>query len=74
MRRYRNLSGDSGVVAYAVDDGAIRVRFRNGDAYLYDGRRPGAAHVAAMQALAEAGRGLSSYISRHVGSDYAAKC
>ena len=32
-----------------------------------------AAHVAEMKRLAQAGRGLGSYISRHVGKNFAAR-
>ncbi|WP_410854534.1 hypothetical protein [Paraburkholderia sp. SIMBA_054] len=45
MKRYRDLSGQSGVVAYEISDDAITVKFRDGDVYLYDyataGRRDG---------------------------------
>lgn len=73
MKRYANLSGDSGVVAYAIAPGQITVRFRGGDTYVYDASAPGAAAVAEMQRLAAAGRGLSSYISQHVRQNYAHK-
>ncbi len=73
MRRYANLGGDSGVVAYAITSAQITVRFRGGDTYVYDAKVPGAAAVAEMQRLAVAGRGLSSYISQHVGQRYARK-
>lgn len=64
---------EAGVVAYALLPDAIVVRFRGGVTYLYGARHPGAAHVQAMKQLACAGRGLSSYISRHVRNDYEAQ-
>jgi hypothetical protein len=73
MKRYRNLHGDSGVVAYALAPDAISVRFVDGHTYLYNHDRPGAEKVARMTQLALSGAGLSSYISRHVRDDYAAK-
>lgn len=73
MRRYANRDGDSGVVAYALAPGQITVRFRDGATYLYDTARPGAAAIAQMQQLAVEGRGLGSYISRHVREQYARK-
>lgn len=73
MKRYRNLSGHSGVVAYAIDEEAIRVKFRDGATYEYTHASAGPAHVEAMKKLAVAGRGLSSYISRHVGTAYASR-
>ncbi len=73
MKRYRNLDGHSGVVAYAIADDAIDVKFTGGDVYRYSYRTPGPAHVEAMKALALAGRGLSTYIARHVREDYDSK-
>lgn len=73
MQRYKNLDGDSGVVAYELGAQSIKVRFRDGHTYLYDQRATGRAAVADMQALAVAGRGLSTYISRFVRDRYAAK-
>ncbi len=70
MKRYANLDGDSGVVAYAIAPGSITVRFRDGGTYLYDSRAPGAAAVAEMQRLAKAGRGLASYINRQVRGNF----
>jgi hypothetical protein len=66
MERYQNLSADSGVDGYECGPGWIKVRFRNGPTYVYDSVKPGAEHVARMQELARAGRGLSTYISQHV--------
>ena len=73
MQRYRNLGGESGVVAYDIDTGQIIVQFRNGERYLYTEDSAGAANVARMQALAKAGRGLCSFISQHVHDCYERK-
>ena len=73
MQRYGNQSRESGVVAYDIDAGQIVVQFRNGDRYLYTEDSAGAANIARMQALAKAGRGLSSFISQHVHDRYARK-
>nr|WP_202800677.1 hypothetical protein [Hydrocarboniphaga effusa] len=73
MERYRNLSGESGVVAYEAGVDFIRVRFAGGDIYRYDRTRPGARHVERMKRLAQSGRGLSTYISQHVHMAYASK-
>ena len=73
MKPYRNSNGDSGVVAYQIGARSITIRFRSGDTYRYDADRPGLKHVRQLQALAEAGAGLSTYISQHVRDDYAAK-
>jgi len=73
MKRYRNLEGHSGVVAYAIADDAIDVKFNSGDVYHYSYRKPGREHVEAMKALALAGRGLSTYIAQHVREEYERK-
>ncbi|AZR25088.1 hypothetical protein [Xanthomonas vasicola] len=73
MQRYGNHDGHSGVVAYALADDAIAVRFRNGETYVYTADSAGAEVVATMQRLATAGRGLSTYISQTVRDAYAGK-
>ncbi|CCF69590.1 hypothetical protein MOU_04604 [Xanthomonas citri pv. malvacearum str. GSPB1386] len=73
MQRYANRNGHSGVVAYALADDAIAVRFRSGETYVYTADSAGAEAVATMQRLATAGRGLSTYISQTVRDAYAGK-
>ena len=73
MKRYRNLSRDSGVVAYELSAGRIVVQFRDGWKYEYTDQSAGAAAVATMHKLAVAGRGLSTFISTHVRKAYARK-
>jgi len=70
-KRYRNLSGNSGVVSYETGPDWIAVTFRGGTTYLYDESEPGSEAVEKMKRLAAAGRGLSTYISQHVGERYA---
>jgi hypothetical protein len=65
MQKYRNVSGDSGVVAYAIHDEAIVIRFVNGSTYRYTRSSAGAKHLAAMKELARNGSGLATYISQH---------
>ena len=64
MKRYANLSGHSGVVAYETHRGAIVVEFQGGERYAYTASSAGADAVAEMQRLARAGRGLSTYIAQ----------
>jgi hypothetical protein len=73
MQPYRDLSGTSGVQSYEYGDDWIRVRFRLGDAYVYDYASTGLHHVERMKELARLGRGLSTYISQHVRDAYARK-
>lgn len=71
--RYGDLDGNSGVTAYELGPDFIKVRFIDGETYLYNSVRPGAAHVARMKALATRGRGLASYINKHIRKNHAGK-
>lgn len=73
MRAYGSKGGGSGVVAYDAGPDWIVLRFVDGGTYRYDRRHPGPCHVAEMQRLAEAGRGLNTYLNQHVREDYAAR-
>ena len=73
MKRYANLSGHSGVVAYASGPESIRIRFTDGATYEYTYGSAGRDHIETMKKLAVAGRGLSTYISRHVRTAYASR-
>jgi hypothetical protein len=64
MRRYRNSSGNSGVIAYEIRPEAIVVKFRSGEKYEYTVPSAGAAAIATMQELARSGRGLSTFITK----------
>lgn len=65
MTRYLNLDGDSGVVAFEIAADAIIVGFVSGCDYEYTKASAGADAIEAMKRLAEAGRGLATYINRH---------
>lgn len=64
MKRYRNLVGNSGVLAYELHPAAIVVKFQGGDAYEYTEGSAGAAAIAAMRRLASEGHGLSTFIAQ----------
>lgn len=70
MQPYRNLDGHSGVVAYELGADSIRVWFVNGKNYRYSAANAGVEHVRTMQDLAQTGKGLAGYISKHVHDDY----
>lgn len=70
MKKYQNLNGNSGVLAYEIEDEAIRVQFSEGKIYRYTYISAGKEHVEQMKILAEAGKGLSTYISQNVKGDY----
>ena len=73
MERYKNLSGNSGVVAYEIGDDSIAVEFQEGAVYRYTSQSTGTANIREMQRLAVVGRGLSSFIARVVREGYAQK-
>jgi hypothetical protein len=73
MQRYKNLSGESGVLAYEIGDRSITIRFSGGDRYLYTDQSAGAENIAEMQRLATLGSGLSTFISQVVRERYARK-
>jgi hypothetical protein len=72
-RPYANLSGKSGVSGYAIGDGFIYVRFKDGSTYEYTYSVTGKGRVDEMSNRARAGYGLNRYINRSVGSAYASK-
>lgn len=73
MKPYKNLEGHSGVIAYAIGEDFIAVKFTEGHVYLYNYEKPGRSAVEKMKQLALAGRGLSTYISREVREKFASK-
>lgn len=75
MTPYKNLGGNSSVESYEIAENSIHVRFKSGAQrnYLYDSIRPGMAVVNSMKQLAIQGRGLNSYISTTVKSNFSKK-
>ena len=73
MEPYRNLSGTSGVSAYEIGPDHITIEFTDGTMYLYTYASAGKDNVERMKGLAQAGRGLSTYISTTVGKLYERK-
>ena len=73
MTEYKNLSGESGIVAYETGSDFIRIQFEDKEIYLYTENSSGAEHIAKMKELAEKGRGLNTYINQHVRSKYEKK-
>jgi hypothetical protein len=67
------LSGSSGIVAYEIGSNSMKIRFINGEVYLYDEQNTGRANIEEMKKLAKVGRGLSTFIAKHVHDKYAAK-
>jgi hypothetical protein len=72
MVPYKNLSGNSGIIAYETGKTYIRIRFRDGT-YTYNYSRPGRKSVEVLKLLASKGKGLSTYISRFIRDNYASR-
>jgi len=64
--RYGDVSGKSGIAEYEIGDDFIRIWFADGQGYEYNSIKPGQEHVDEMKRLAASGRGLTSYINKHV--------
>jgi hypothetical protein len=73
MQRYKNISGNSGVIAYQTGRDCITIEFEDGAIYRYTCKSAGRANIEQMKALAAAGKGLSTFVVRHVRNAYAAK-
>ena len=76
-QHYLNLSGNSGVYAYLISEeqDLIEIIFNSNKqlAYIYSDRRPGQRHVQQMIDLAQAGRGLATYINRNIRENFFSK-
>lgn len=70
MKRYKNLSGNSGVLAYEIEEKGVLVKFVDGRTYHYTYKTAGKENIEQMKKLAEAGKGLSGYISKYVKDNY----
>ena len=73
MQRYKNISGNSGVIAYQIGRDSITIEFEDGAIYRYTYNSAGRSNIEQMKALAAAGSGLSTFVVRHVRKAYAAK-
>ena len=61
------------VIAYQSGYDHIAVQFKDGSMYLYTNKSAGKQSITQMKKLAEAGAGLTTYISQHVKDRYEAK-
>jgi hypothetical protein len=71
MELYKNIDGDSGVIAYDIGSDFIRVQFSNGAIYLYTYSSAGSENIEHMKILAREGNGLNSFINTRVRNLYA---
>ena len=73
MKRYHNIGGHSGVIAYEIGTDFIRVQFSDNSIYLYTSAATGSDNVDCMKRLASDGNGLNSFINTTVRNKYARK-
>jgi len=73
MKKYLNKEGHSGVTGYELGTAGISVEFNHDAVYLYTYKSAGKKVIEKMKELAEAGRGLSTYISQTVRENFEKK-
>lgn len=73
MPRYKNIARKSGVDRYEIGAGYIDVWFAHDGGYRYTNESAGPENIAEMQRLALLGRGLATFINRHVRARYERK-
>lgn len=66
MKKYIDITGNSGVTAYSINTESISVDFNNDAIYLYTYASAGKRTIEKMKKLATEGKGLSTYISQNV--------
>lgn len=64
MKAYKNLGGNSGIIGYQIFENSIDIQFASGSVYTYTKQNLGEVNFEVMKALAEAGAGLCSFISK----------
>jgi len=73
--KYRDIDGDSGVVAFECGEDWIEIEFRRGRErfYKYTNARAGAQNITRMKLLANDGEGLNAFINKNVAKLYSSK-
>lgn len=70
MTPYGGHPRKHGVRAYEIGPDSIDVEFTSGWIYHFSYQKPGMLRVERMKQLAESGRGLSTFINKHVKNRY----
>ncbi len=73
MEKYGDHTRQHGVIAYEIWPDSIDVEFTSGWIYRYTHERPGQLRVDRMKELARSGKGLSTFISKHVKNRHASR-
>ena len=67
---YANLRGNSPIIGYEIEPTRIRIMFKGGRTYSYSYASAGENNAEQMKSLAQAGAGLSAFITRNVRYNY----
>jgi len=62
FRRYKNLGGKSTVARYELAKDAVTIEFKDHSVYRYTNQSADPANIGEMKKLAEAGKGLGTFI------------
>ncbi len=73
MQQYKNIGGDSHVLAYEIGDDFVRVKFLDEAIYLYTDGSADSSNIEEMKKLAQNGEGLNDFINSAVRKKYAQK-
>lgn len=73
MQPYGMHTRHHGAIAYEIGPDSIDVEFTSGWIYHFSYVKPGEQRVEQMKALAQSGKGLSTFINKHVRNRYAGK-
>lgn len=71
--RYKNLSGDSKVSRYVITKDTVTIRFADNSVYVYTNQSADPVNIAKMKTLAQAGKGLGTFIEANVKNRFMRK-
>ncbi len=72
-RRYKNIGGKSKVVSYQMEKDSMTVRFADCSVYRYTNQSAGPANIGKMKSLAQAGKGLGTFIDANLKDRFSRK-
>ncbi|NNN04354.1 MAG: hypothetical protein HKL90_00490 [Elusimicrobia bacterium] len=64
--RYKNLSGSSTVLKYEIKKDGLTIRFADHTVYRYTNQSAGPENIRKMKTLANAGKGLGTFITANL--------
>ena len=73
MKKYKNLSGKSGVATFELAKDSVTVGFKTNAVYIYTNQSAGSESIRQMKTLALAGKGLSTFIDANLKEKFARK-